>query len=78
MNIVLDEEGLRQEGLSPDTPVNLPLSSDIMLKSVLNLILEKLSRNLCFVIKDEVLKITSKEMRSGKLIVQEATRWATW
>jgi general secretion pathway protein D len=71
VNIVLDEEGLRQEGLSPDTPVNLPLSSDIMLRSVLNLILE--NRNLCFLVEDEVLKVTSKEMRSGKLIVRKYT-----
>ena len=71
VNIVLDEEGLRQEGLSPDTPVNLPLTDPIMLRSVLNLILE--NRNLCFLVEDEVLKVTSKEMRSGKLIVRKYT-----
>ena len=41
VNIHLDEEGLREEGQSPDTPVTLELASDIQLKSYLNLILEK-------------------------------------
>ncbi|MGA2068155.1 MAG: hypothetical protein ABSG86_24500 [Thermoguttaceae bacterium] len=69
VNIVLDEEGLRQEGLSPDTPVNFSLSSDIMLRSVMNLILGP--RNLCFLVEDEVLRVTSREARSGKLIVRK-------
>ena len=58
VNIHLDEEGLREEGLSPDTPVTLELTSDIKLKSYLNLILEK--HHLCYVVKDEVLNITSE------------------
>ena len=37
VNIHLDDEGLREEGLSPDTPVTLELASDIQLKSYLDL-----------------------------------------
>jgi len=58
VNIHLDEEGLREEGQSPDTPVTLELASDIMLKSYLNLILDKY--HLCYIIKNEVLNITSE------------------
>jgi general secretion pathway protein D len=66
VNIHLDEEGLRMEGLSPDAPVTLELTSDIMLKSCLDLILEK--NHLCYLIKNEVLNITS-ESKKGDLVV---------
>ena len=65
VNIHLDEEGLKQEGLSPDTPVTLEIAQEIMLKSALNLILE--NRHLCFIVKDEVLKVTSEAMRTGQI-----------
>jgi general secretion pathway protein D len=68
VNIHLDENGLSQEGVLPETPVTLELGKDIMLKSALNLILEP--KNLCFVIQDEVLKITSKEMKAGQTYVR--------
>jgi general secretion pathway protein D len=68
VNIHLDEEGLREEGLSPETPVTLELASDIQLKSYLNLILEKY--HLCYVIKNEVLNITS-EMKKGTHVYQQ-------
>jgi len=58
VNIHLDEEGLHEEGQSPDTPVTLELASDIQLKSYLNLILDKY--HLCYIIKNEVLNITSE------------------
>jgi general secretion pathway protein D len=58
VNIHIDEEGLQQEGQSSDTPVTQELASDIMLKSYLNLILEKY--HLCYIIKNEVLNITSE------------------
>jgi general secretion pathway protein D len=69
VNIVLDEKGLQEENVSADTPVNLPLGSEISLRSVLNILLQ--SHNLCFLVEDEVLKVTSKELRSGKLIVRK-------
>jgi general secretion pathway protein D len=66
ISIHLDQQGLAEEGLTPDTPVTLELGQDIMLKSALNLILEEL--HLTYIIKDEVLKITSEQMRDGQLV----------
>ena len=63
VNIHLDEEGLQQEGFSPETPVTLELASDIQLKSYLNLILEK--HHLCYIIKNEVLNITSETKKDA-------------
>ncbi len=51
--------------MTSDTPVTIDLRQDIMLKSALNLILEPL--HLSYVIKDEVLKITSEQMRDGQV-----------
>ena len=65
VNIHLDPRGLSQEGVSSDTPVTLDLNQEVMLKSALNLILEPL--HLSFVIKDEVLKITSEQLRDGEI-----------
>ena len=59
---------MREEGLSPDTPVTLELASDIQLKSYLNLILEK--HHLCYIIKNEVLNITS-ETKKGDHVYQQ-------
>ncbi len=63
--VYLDPEGLRAEGVSSDTPVTIDLSQDISLKSALKLILEPL--RLAYIIKDEVLKITSEDMQRGQL-----------
>lgn len=65
VNLHLDLDGLRQEGASTNTPVTINLSEEISLKSALNLILEQL--HLSYVIKDEVLKITSEAMRQGDI-----------
>jgi len=62
VNIKIDEQGLREEGLSPDVPVTLELNSDIMLKSYLNLLLE--NHHLCYIIKHEVLNVTSETKKS--------------
>jgi general secretion pathway protein D len=66
INIHIDPEGLAAEGVTTDTPVTINLKQDISLKSALNLILEP--RHLGYVIKDEVLKITSEQYRNGELI----------
>jgi general secretion pathway protein D len=66
VNIHLDPRGLSQEGVTSDTPVTINLSKEISLKSALNLILEPL--HLSYVIKDEVLKITSEQLRDGELV----------
>lgn len=65
VNIHLDSRGLDQEGITSDTPVTFNLNREIQLKSALNLILEPL--HLSYVIKDEVLKITSEQLRDGEL-----------
>ncbi|MEX2092785.1 MAG: hypothetical protein WD971_08920 [Pirellulales bacterium] len=64
INIHLDPRGLSQEGVESSTPVTINLSKEISLKSALNLILEPL--HLSYVIKDEVLKITSEQLRDGE------------
>jgi len=61
VNLHLDPTGLAEEGVTTDTPVTINLPSEIMLKSALNLILDPL--HLSYVIKDEVLKVTSEQMR---------------
>ncbi len=57
--IVPDPVGLAAEGLTTDQPVSLELNGNsISLKSALNLMLEPL--NLTYVVKNEVLMITSR------------------
>lgn len=65
INIVLDQTGLAEEGVTTDTPVTIKLNHEIQLRSALKLILEELHLN--YVIEDEVLKITSEQSRRGKL-----------
>lgn len=65
VNIHLDPRGLAEEGVSPSTTVTIDLSQEIMLKSALNLILEPL--HLSYVIKDEVLKVTSERLKDGAI-----------
>ena len=66
INIHLDPRGLSQEGVRSDTPITLNLPQEISLKSALTLILEPL--HLTYTIKDEVLKITSEQIRDGDMI----------
>ena len=66
VNIHLDPRGLGQEGVLTDTPVSLTLSQEVSLESALSLILEPL--HLTYMIKDEVLKITSEQLRDGEKI----------
>jgi type II secretory pathway component GspD/PulD (secretin) len=68
VNIHLDPRGLSQEGVNTDTPITINLSKEISLKSALNLILEPL--HLSYVINDEVLKITSEQLRDGEIYPQ--------
>jgi general secretion pathway protein D len=68
VNIHLDPRGLTQEGVNSDTPVTINLTKEISLKSALNLILEPL--HLSYVINDEVLKITSEQLRDGQIYPQ--------
>lgn len=67
VNLHLDPQGLAEEAVSSDTPVTIRLSQEISLRSALNLILQPL--HLSYVIKDEVLKVTSEQMRDGEVFM---------
>jgi len=65
--IVLDPLGLSAEGITSGQTVTLQLGgTPVSLKSALNLILEQYG--LTFVIKDEVLKVTSKQTMSREQV----------
>jgi general secretion pathway protein D len=63
--LYIDPQGLQSEGVSSDAKVTIDLTQDISLKSALNLILEQF--HLTYVIKDEVLKITSEDAKKGEV-----------
>jgi type II secretory pathway component GspD/PulD (secretin) len=63
--IHLDMVGLEQEAVRSDTPVTISLDQSISLKSALKLLLEPL--HLDYVIKDEVLKVTSPRLVKGEV-----------
>ena len=65
VNIYLDPQGMAEEGVDPSHPISIDLTTDISLKSALNLILSPL--HLGYVIKNEVLKITSEQQREGEV-----------
>ncbi|HZY88190.1 MAG TPA: hypothetical protein VFE78_25365 [Gemmataceae bacterium] len=65
INIYVDEPALVQEGISLDHPITIRLEQ-VSLKSALNLILHNL--HLTYVIKDEVLQITTMPYARGKLM----------
>ncbi len=68
VNMYIDSEALKAEAVSGDEPVTIDLTRDIQLKSALALILQPLHLN--YVIKNEVLTITSEDKRHGQLINQ--------
>lgn len=61
VNFYLDPQGLAEQGVSTDTPVSIDLRHEIKLESALNLILQPL--HLGYVIKDDVLKVTSEQYK---------------
>lgn len=65
VSMILDPRGLAEEGVDSHTPVTIDLSQEISLKSALNLILSPLQ--LSYVIKNEVLNITSEQLRDGEV-----------
>ena len=65
VNIYLDPRGLGQEGVRSDTTVSLTLKNEVSLESALNLILPTL--HLTHMVDDEVLKITSEQIRDGEV-----------
>ena len=66
INMLLDERGLEDESLSSKTPVSLRLK-DVRLATALRVLLEPL--NLAYVVKDEVMVITSRPRADGELVV---------
>ena len=68
VNFHLDERGLGEEGVSPSTPITIDLNQDISLKSALNLILGPLG--LGYVIKNEVLVITSEQLKDTTMYTE--------
>jgi general secretion pathway protein D len=65
VNMHIDQGGLQAEGVNTEQPISIDLSRDIQLKSALALILEPL--HLAYVVKNEVLEITSEDKRHGLL-----------
>ncbi|HUG70043.1 MAG TPA: hypothetical protein VMM76_19995, partial [Pirellulaceae bacterium] len=65
VNIYADPQGLAAEGITSDTPINITLTQAISLQSALNLILEPL--RLSYVIQNEVLRITSQQLRESNV-----------
>ena len=66
VNVVLDDLGLDEAGVTTETPVTINVDG-IRMKSALNLLLEPL--RLGYTVKDEVLKITSHTRRRGDMIL---------
>jgi type II secretory pathway component GspD/PulD (secretin) len=65
INIFVDESALQEEGISIDRPVTVSLER-ISLQSALNLLLKNI--HLTYVIKDEVLQITTRSRAKGSLV----------
>lgn len=65
INIVPDLPALQSQGTHLDSPISIKLDQ-VSLKSALNLILHQVK--LTYVIKDEVLQITTEENAKGKLV----------
>jgi general secretion pathway protein D len=65
VNMHLDPTGLAASGVEPNTPVTVNLQQEISLRSALQIILHPL--RLSWVIKDEVLKVTSSDLRDEEV-----------
>jgi general secretion pathway protein D len=61
VNVHVDAQGIGAEGVTSDTPVSITLSQPVSLRSALALILDEL--RLSYVIRNEVLLITSEQAR---------------
>jgi type II secretory pathway component GspD/PulD (secretin) len=67
INIVPDEPALNEAGISLDRPVTMKLEG-VALKSALNLVLHQV--HLTYVVKDEVLNVTTEDNARGKLVTR--------
>lgn len=68
VNMYLDPQGLEEQGATTDTPVTINLTQEISLASALKLILQPL--RLSYINKDEVLKITSEQIRDDDVFAE--------
>lgn len=68
--IVVDSRALEDLGLSTDVPVTIALK-DVTLRSFLRLMLREL--DLTYLVKDEVLQITTTEAAEGNLVLESYT-----
>jgi len=68
VNLYLDPQGLAEEGITSDDPVTINLATEIQMENALNLILEE--KHLAYIIKNDVLKITSEQFRDGDVYTQ--------
>jgi type II secretory pathway component GspD/PulD (secretin) len=67
INIVPDESALQEAGISLDRPMSKHLEN-IALKSVLNLVLRDV--HLTYVVRDQVLNITTEEHARGRMVTK--------
>lgn len=65
VNVHLDAQGMADEGVTSESPVTIKLDHEVSLKSALRLILQPLHLN--YVVKNEVLLITSEQLRDGEV-----------
>lgn len=63
--VIMDRTALGQLRVAPDTPVTIELTNPIPLKSALNLILNEVE--MTYLIENDVLKITSHEVKNSRL-----------
>jgi hypothetical protein len=70
INVVLDETGLGEAGIQPETPIAIDVN-DIKLRSMLKLLLQPIAAD--FEVVDDVLRITSKQrVRSAQATASSA------
>ncbi|HWG44963.1 MAG TPA: hypothetical protein VN688_19495 [Gemmataceae bacterium] len=65
INIYVDEPALAEKGISLDSPITIKLDN-LSFKSTLNLLLH--SVHLTYIVKEEVVQITTEEHACGKLV----------
>ncbi len=65
--IVIDQQAIAEARVDMDDPVNLDLQQPVMLRSALQLILDRYE--LTWMIQDEVLKITNQTRKKGNVYV---------
>lgn len=70
VSIQFDDTALDELGIGSDSPVSVQLGENISLRSALRIILNKIDPELTFMIKNEVLTITTKEVESENLITK--------